>query len=371
MSFRPVLERLRGNINDERWQQKIIYFHALTALGPERRESAARRELKKLGSIAEVNDVEILQLYFDLFHDEIPYAERLKLLDRMVELSRNLKDRLYARGARAVLYFSMSDLKGAEKEMAELLDEVRAEGPASELGSYERYKVAQVIDALGTMRRDPELLMEAIELFKAMGQDSPTPEGRGHILDLLGEAYKHKGEFKLALEAFENAYVLKPREVIRVFIAECHFHLRDIAAAKTAIDEASYDALEQAEQADYAYTFAAIAIELGDRERLESAKNILRTTKIPDPYFRERRDAYVLNVQEALMSGTSKGLVDRTRALFGRLTGSLLSYLVLKPSFMGIGVDVGKIIEDMSKKRALTDDTKGSVESKKPSAKAR
>jgi hypothetical protein len=121
-------------------------------------------------------------------------------------------------------------------------------------------------------------------------------------------------------------------------------------AAKTLRDVKLED-LSQAEQVDYAYALAMLAIETAEQERLEQAKALLKAVNISDPIFRERRDALLLNVQEAITSGSSKTLVQHTRRIFADRIRSATSYLILKPSFMGVGVDVGKIFEDLSRRR--------------------
>ena len=113
--------------------------------------------------------------------------------------------------------------------------------------------------------------------------------------------------------------------------------------------EVKLEDLSSAEQVDYAFTLAALAIETANRERLENAKAVLKTVNVQDPYFRERRDSFLLNVQEALASGASQTLVRRTRRLVADMSRSVGSYLILKPNFMGIGIDVGKIFENLPK----------------------
>jgi hypothetical protein len=73
-----VLERLRGNIDDERWRRRIIYVQAMHALWPDWNESAGRQELRKLGTLGTDDDVEILQLYLDLFEDSLGFSMRAK-----------------------------------------------------------------------------------------------------------------------------------------------------------------------------------------------------------------------------------------------------------------------------------------------------
>jgi hypothetical protein len=79
--FPAVLERLRSNISDPDWQRKIIYFHALHALWPEWDRKAGRRELKKLGSVADEKDEQILQLYLDLFGDDLAFSKKQDLIE--------------------------------------------------------------------------------------------------------------------------------------------------------------------------------------------------------------------------------------------------------------------------------------------------
>ena len=63
--FSAALERLRANIDDPRWQRKIVYLHAMAALGSNWYEPAGRAELRKLGAIEEDDDVETVQVYLD------------------------------------------------------------------------------------------------------------------------------------------------------------------------------------------------------------------------------------------------------------------------------------------------------------------
>jgi hypothetical protein len=46
----------------------------------------------------------------------------------------------------------------------------------------------------------------------------------------------------------------------------------------------------------------------------------------------------------------TSSLVQRTRRLFAGFARFVSTYFILKPSFMGMGVNVGKILEDLSKR---------------------
>jgi hypothetical protein len=133
-------------------------------------------------------------------------------------------------------------------------------------------------------------------------------------------------------------------------VCECLLQLHQADNAAKLLAQVNRDELEEAEEVDYAFVLAALAIESGERERLEGAKSVLKSVRVEDPFFREQRDAYLLNVQEAVVSGASQTLTTRTRKLLANVARSATSYLILKPSFMGMGVDIGKMFEDLSKR---------------------
>jgi tetratricopeptide (TPR) repeat protein len=349
--FPPVVERLRANIKDTAWQRKIVYFHAMHALWPGWDEAAGRRELKKLGPLTEDDDVETLQLYLDLFDATLAFSDKQTIIDRILAETNKFADRLHYKGTRAALYLTIGDLKRAEAELEESVTEVRTNHDVEELSQHERYRFAMTLDFLGSLRRDDTLLAEAIDQFNILlQQDELSSKGRANLLELLGQTHRHRGEWEKARTAHEQSLQLGGRAVNKVFLAECLFQLDQADKATKLFGEIDQNDLEPAERVDYAYLAASLAIHSGERTRLENAKTVLRSIEVPDPFFRERRDAYLLNVQEAISSGSSRPLTKRTRALLANIARSATNYLILKPSFMGIGIDIGKIFEDLARK---------------------
>jgi hypothetical protein len=65
--------------------------------------------------------------------------------------------------------------------------------------------------------------------------------------------------------------------------------------------------------------------------------------------FREMRDDYLLSVQESLSAGPSTPPSQRAKTLLTGLGRYISDYLILKPSIMGFGIDIGKIVGDLSR----------------------
>jgi tetratricopeptide (TPR) repeat protein len=359
--FPAVLERLRYNIKDTRWQRKIVYFHAVHALWPDwEDEQAGRRELKKLGSIADDTDIETLQLYLDLFRADLTFSETNELIDRILSLSETLTDRLHYKGSKAVLYFTIGDHRRANAEVSEIIAEVRSKYDESKLSEFQRYRLALTLSFAGVLRQDDKLLTQAFNLYQQLlKEDHWSSYGRADLLGRIGEMYRHKGEWTEARKFYAQALEAHQSEIYKVFLSECLLQLDQLEEAAEVLSEVKSEDLSSAEYLDYGFALAALAIEKCEHGRIEDAKAALKRATVREPYFRERRDAVLLNLQEALTIGVSQTLIRRTRRLVADMARSAASYLILRPSFMGIGLDVGKIVEDLSKRGETQNATPG------------
>ena len=346
--FPAVLERLRSNINHPDWQRKINYLHVLYALWPDWNREAGRREMKKLGSMTNETDEEILQVYLDLYSDRLAFSQEQEIIDRILEHTRSFTDRLHYKGAKAVLFLTIGDRQKAEVELDEAVAEAREK---KSLNEYQQYRFAQTLSLLGALRADSAMLTEALDFYqKLLVTGEWTPFGKATILGLIGETYRHKCEWESARQTYEQALEVTPLAINRVFLSVCLMQLDRLVDAAHALGEVTANELPAAERVDYEFAFAALAIEMDDRKRLEEAVAHLKALQISDPLFREQRDAFLLNVMEAQQKGRSLPLVARTRRLLVGVARFVSTYFVLKPSFMGMGVDVGKILEDFSKR---------------------
>lgn len=351
--FSAVLERLRANIDDPRWHRKIIYFHAMHALWPDWDENAGRKELRKLGSIADDKDVEILELYLDLFDDDLTFSEKQDVIDKIIEHTRKPSHRLHYRASKAVLYLTIGDQKRAEALLTEAIDETRSEEEKGKLSKYHKYRLAMTLDLLGIIRQDQILFGQATKIYDELlaEEDYWSSNGRANLFALRGDSYKHEADWERARQSYISALALRSAPIYKVFLCECLIQLGKLDEANKTLADVKIEQLSPAEQADFAFATAALAIEFGERVRLEKARDILKRVHVPEPLFRQRRDSLLLNVQEALVSGRSKSIIARTRALLSGALRSFNSYVILKPNVMGFGLDVNQIFEDLSRRR--------------------
>lgn len=348
-----VLERLRNNIGDGRWQRKISYFHTLNSLWPKWDRDAGRKEFEKLGEITpDEDDLEILQLYIDLYADEISFSTRIKLFDQVLALSDAISDRLQYQGAKAMEYLLVGDAKGAEHELVDAIEFSKKEGPIDELAMYGRLKLSNCLEMLAFIRRDQGLFQEAIDLLKGLlEEDGFTDEGRADLYRQLGDCHRYAGAWNDAESAYRNAVAIMSAPICEIFLSEILLRQDKINDATRLIDSVKSKKLDAREYEDFVFTFAAIAMEAGEASRLEEAKNLLENLNIATPYFSNRRLELIVNVQATMESGRSVSIIEATREMLAGMARSAGRYLILKPSFMGLGLNINSIIDDLAKEK--------------------
>jgi tetratricopeptide (TPR) repeat protein len=346
--FPEVLERLRTNINDERWQRKITYFHALCALWPDWDKHAGQRELKRLGSVESETDPEILQLYIELFGNELSFSKKIVLIDRVIETSDKNVDILHYRGLRAVQYLLIGDNVEAEQTLASAIAAFR-ENSSKELTLYEKFRFAMTEQLLWEFRKDDLLIDEALTLYQeVIDADDWPAEGKADAHKLIGDIYRHQGDWSSALNAYGQSFQLVPAPICEVFSSECLIRLNKLTEASEKLLAIDTKRLDASEYADYVFAFAVVAIEDNKLGLCERAEQQLRVLELKDPYFRERRDKLILEVIEARHKKPSRAVVERVRGVLNAVMKKTIKYLIVQPNFMGLGVDLGKIAEDLT-----------------------
>lgn len=345
--FPAILERLRSNINHPRWHRKIVYHHALHALGKDWDREAGKKEFKKLGSMDEETDVQILQLYIDLFRNELSFSMCQTLTERIANLAEDPAERLHYQCFSAINLLMVDDQEGAAQRLQSAIHDYREVRDEDNESAYALTLYASALERLGQIRQDKLLLDNAVAIFRQLVvRDDLTKDGIANAYRKLGDALCCISEWQEAKAAYSTAFEHVPHDIFKIMMSQCLLYLNDLKSSKELISTVETTTLDAAETADYVFTFAQIAIESGEKEDLASAEQALRSLKIAEPYFKQHQNALLLSVIDTLRTGPSKERTAKIRNLLHKAATMFLRYTLLEPNFMGIGLKVGKILED-------------------------
>ena len=78
------------------------------------------------------------------------------------------------------------------------------------------------------------------------------------------------------------------------------------------------------------------------------ATEMLKSIQPDHPFVRQQRDSLLLEIMESSMQSLGKS-TSAAKGVIRSILEPLQRYLMLKPNFMGVGVDVNKALSDLLK----------------------
>lgn len=346
-----ALDHLRENIQHPWWYRKIAYYRAVYHLSPEGDRTEARRELAKLEPVTkDENDLDILHLFVDLEFDSQSFADRIAILDRIVELGKERRNQLQYRCGKAVQYFLIGDTKTAAQQLQDIVDMVRDTEESDPLEGYERHLFGSCLQLLGSLKSDTKLLKESATQFQALlAEENWTERGKAAILRDIGDSYRYAGEWELAELTYRDAIAIRGPGLDTVHLAECLLRLHGAEKAAAEIDTIDVKSLERREFDDFVLGYATIAISSAKKQRLTVAKDLLQSLSRSEPVFNEQRLGLLVSVTDALAGKRSADTEAAKGAAAGVATAS--SFLLLQPNFLGFGINFNAIIDYLARRK--------------------
>jgi len=355
-----VLDRFRNSIKHERWQRKITYFHSVIAHINDD-TSTARKEFEKLGEIdRDEKDVEILQLYIDLFGDELSFSRTIEICDQILSLTKKASERFQYNGLKAFAYASIGDDDKTKRILAAAISEGRRRAEERPLSIKAKDFFAGLLSYQGLITRKEAAFSEAVALYDELlsDRDAWEPEGRSMVFQQLGECQRFAGNWAAAEEAYKAAALEHPTEIAKVFLAECLARQGKIDEAVRAFDGIAVEELTPSEAMDHAYIAAMIAVDADDAERIRAAISMLKRSPASAPYFEERRLNLIVQMHEALAKDRPRPLMRALHELFRRPLKVMSKYMIMQPTVFGFGINLNAIIDEAEKDAPAEQDSK-------------
>lgn len=343
-----MLERVRANIADARWQKKVTYFHAFVNNVQDNKE-AARSEFKKLGPLsADETDIDIWTLYIDVFGDDLSFSDRLSACDNILRLTKSEEDAIQYNCLKAFNYLLVGDIEAARKAAAAATANVDNLAKLSVRG---RSLLANALSLHASLTPDKSGYDQAVEILSELKADDDrwTPLGLASLEYDIGDCRRYEEKWPEAEGAYRRSLEFNRNEVVAIFLAECVLEQDRPQEAADILDSVLVDTLDKRGKSDHAYASAAVALTLSSKPRIEAAIKALQHLSGLEPYFEQRRLALIVKLQSAQLAGTAaksdwrEFLRDPARAV--------ARYAILQPTFFGFGLNINAMLEDSQKSK--------------------
>ncbi|WP_229359040.1 tetratricopeptide repeat protein [Halomonas salipaludis] len=347
-SFEYDLERLRGNVSDVRWQRKITYFQVIASLGDNWSEKVGKREVKKLMPLDEENDADIIQLYLHFCSDDLPFKRNLDILDRLISLIEKPSEKLQYTVVKAIKYLCIGDEPESEKLIEQAINDYELTDWSND-NSYGRMQHARAISLLADLQYSAKLKVKSIQEFESLLEShSWTDSGIADIHFEIGKSLFHIKKFEEAIEQYRKSLSIQNSEIVKVFLSQAQIELNYEDAIYTIREvEDNLSGLSESEKLDYIFTYAAIGIAFKQKDMIEKFLGYLNETTVLAPVFEKQKSKLVSEISLLYKTGeleVKSNLLSTLKKLFGFTA----RYLILQPNIAGLGVNINKIVDDLS-----------------------
>lgn len=337
--FPAVLDRLRGVLEYPRWEQRLRFQRALTAMQPDWNEEAGRDVLSGWVDPSDLEDFEFASLLLDLFGDRMGVAEQLRFIEKVIELSRTRSETFQYEVLRGIVFILIGDAKEGAKAINAALE--RFDGvPVAQHELHELRLHAQALLHLPDHNRPKDGLELARALLReGLSSGELSDSGRAHFQALLGESYIAEDQYQEAIGHLEESVRLSSDFAATLSLVRARSRTGDTAAAKELLSSINYTQLNLGEQFDHTIAMAELAESAADEELLRVALSRLREVNPRFPVHRELATELLGHLSAIQVSSEPARQPSFWRKL-------LAKYLVLQPNVFGFGINLNALLEE-------------------------
>ena len=340
--FPNALNSLTNAIADQRWYDRITYQQALWVLCDSNDNKLAFHELNKIENIHSVDDCDILSLYLDIYPHELSFSKRIGIIDQILSTNPQVDISLHYNTLKGIHYFLITDKEKGIELITNSIDDFKKSDMKKT--SYGNFRLAQALELLGALKDDNTLIEDAQDCYqRELDSNIYTSDGTAMLHRRLADSFYACGNYGESIKHYESSLKENNDELTKIFYARALMHANALDSAETVLVGVITDNFDEAEQYDYAVSWAYLALNSKKEDYLLESKKLLTALRPSMPYFINIRDTLLLGLSE-IDKKDSKGIISKISKLLRR-------YIILQPNFFGIGMNLNNVIEDSTEKK--------------------
>ena len=344
----PLINHVESVVPLKGFRTHVPYLRATWLYIALRDREGARSELRKLGDILAYGRREAIELYLDVFGDEIPERQKIVLADGIIaQAGTDDAVRLQYTAIKAIGLMQIGELPEAVKEMRSVLDKVE---PPSKVESVDEiaaiWQLAKAWSLLGTFTQDKDSQLKAEELFSRIPENLLKTSGKAELLINRGWAFRDQERFNDSAISFRRSLGFQESVVGKIQLAHSLALCDEIDEARRLLNSIDPQSIDPKLQLEYFAAISSIAIASNDFNLANKAVGGLRTAPCDTPYWIAQRDQLIIQILDFIHRPGSTHQLERQRKIV-RVLCAINESLELKPNIFGIGVNFNRVIENL------------------------
>jgi len=341
--FPSVLSRVANAIDDSRWRDKLLYQETLWWLLEKEDCAMALNTVSKV-DIQTCIDPEILAVYIEVCAHDLSFNELTGILDRILSNTDSQSYKLQYSVLKGIAYSLIHDLKHGCEIIRTVIDNYESLNEKDK-SSYGDFQLAHARELLGLFSNDRDSVSNAdlhyARILKEGKQFGYSKDFLAGITKDIGDCKAFLGQYKEAIQFYKESLSYEEANKTKVFLARAYANDGNISLSRQLLKSIDAMSFDDSYFYDYAVSWAILAINTLTPDDIQTAKEHLKQVKACWPLFAAQRDSMLIQLMEV----TPKTPVGKLRNLLEVLN----KYVSLNPNIFGIGININRIAEDISR----------------------
>lgn len=344
--FIDMLNRLEELLDNGKWHTRILYYKVMWEYLYNNNLVNAKKYLTNI-SFSEINDLDFLQLYLDIMGDELPFSNKVEIIDRLIKMETKISGKIKYLGAKSIEFLLIGDTAEAKNIIKQAI-EIANNNSDKVKESYDIYQYGNVYILGGKLLEDTHLKQRSGTYFESMLSDnSLTVSGKAMVYSHLGDVYFSLNDFEKAFEFYNQSLKLEDLHLTRILIADIYFHKSDFNNSIKILKGIEYDTLTFENKIDFLIIYAKNLLStVQNRTEVIWILEELKKLTLQSKYFSDIVNELIISIQELLVEKNNK---KQRKSLIRKILSKLNEYLILQPNLMGFGVNINSLINDLVK----------------------
>lgn len=348
VDFIGLLDRLRNFFYNPKWHDRITYYKAAWIYFFENNEEAATEVLVNV-SYKEIEDLDYLQMYFDLCSDELSFSQKQEVLDKLIGLEKKYSGKIQYTGIKGMEFLLIGD-EGKAKELFDEAIELAMNNLDKFTDSYDFYQLGQVFHFAGRLLKNDKFLEKSIEYYIKSSEIEPmTKSGFSMVYTHIGDSYFALNDLDKALDYYFKSLDFEINPITKIFIAQIYIEKDEFEKAREVLDQLCFESLTKENKTDYLFVLSKLVILKRNNEKAKFACDELKKLTFDTKYFSDLSNQLITELLEIYKDFSSNEVLEQSRVK--KLLSKLNEYCILQPNFNGIGFNFNSLFTDIIGKK--------------------
>ena len=351
-----TFENLTATVPLPGLDQRMAYLACLWLLEPLAQPHLAEKVLAKWPSSDKIHDRCLLQIFLDIRADELSPAERIAIVDRILERAKSHIERLHYANLKAMLTVVI----GEDEEATRIHDQAMgahfaAVADAASSNDFPaRWACARALELQGMLHQDKTAYERALTFLSGIAPAILTPKGKADLAYYSGRLNLMAGNPAKAAACYTEALAEGIDALPLMYRLEAFVRTGELEQARADLEALRGMEIPPGSRLEFLRSAASYAVSAQD---LPMARALAKELKALDPgimHFRTQRESLRAALLEFIDEERSKADAEikwpRLQAILAKIRAAC-EYLELKPNFCGLGLNLNRVLEPKAKNR--------------------